>query len=50
MKLSAGQQQASGGARERKRGGKGTFGGFMEMKSGERLLGRQPLEQSGACV
>lgn len=51
MKLSAGQQQqAAGEARERKWGEKGTFSGFMEMKSGERLLGRQALEQSGVCV
>lgn len=31
-------------------GKKGTFSGFMEMRSGEKLLGRQALEQSGACV
>lgn len=50
MKLSAGQQQqAAGGARERKWWTKGTFSEFMEMKSGERLLGRQALE-SGVCV
>jgi len=48
MKLSAGQQQlAASEARERQWGGKGTFGGFMEMQSGETLLGRQHLSKVG---
>lgn len=36
--------------RGKKKKKKGTFSGFMEMRSGERLLGRKALEQSGTCV